>query len=112
VIRARLVSRQQVASARDAATLLDRAQLAPKLTVRNWRPGDRFFPAKTKAPKKLKDLLEPGRVLRHISPAERKSWPVVESAGRIVWVRGFPAPEALASITGDQQAVLIEESEL
>jgi tRNA(Ile)-lysidine synthase len=111
VIRARLVNRQHVASARDALALLDRAQLAPKLTVRNWRPGDRFFPAKTKAPKKLKDLLEPGRVLGHISPAERKSWPVVESAGQIVWVRGFPAPEALAS-GGDQEAVLIEESEL
>jgi tRNA(Ile)-lysidine synthase len=107
-----LVSRQQVASARDAAALLDRARLATKLTVRNWRPGDRFFPAKTKAPKKLKELLAPSRVVGHISPAERKSWPVVESAGQLVWVRGFPVPEALASVSEDQEAVLIEESEL
>jgi hypothetical protein len=36
----------------------------------------------------------------------------VESAGQVVWVRGFPVPEALASVSEDQEAVLIEESEL
>jgi hypothetical protein len=40
--------------------------------------------------------------------AERKIWPVVESAGQIVWVRGFAVPEAFAFRAGD--AVMIEEA--
>ena len=112
VIRARVVIADAVSPAFGAGLLLDRARLAPQLAVRNWRPGDRFFPAKTKAPKKLKDLLEPGRMIGRVSPSERKSWPVVESAGEIVWVRGFLVPEALASGPKDREAVLIEESKL
>jgi tRNA(Ile)-lysidine synthase len=88
-------------------SLLDRARLASQLTVRNWREGDRFFPAHTSAPKKLKELLQPDRLGRRLSPTQRKSWPIVESVGRIVWVRGFAVPEEFASKTGD--AVLIEE---
>jgi tRNA(Ile)-lysidine synthase len=88
-------------------SLLDRARLASQLTVRNWREGDRFFPAHTRAPKKLKELLQPDRLGQRLTLAQRKSWPIVESAGRIVWVRGFAVPEEFASKTGD--AVLIEE---
>jgi tRNA(Ile)-lysidine synthetase-like protein len=88
-------------------SLLDRARLASPLTVRNWREGDRFFPAHTRAPKKLKQLLQPDRLGRRLTPAQRKTWPVVESVGRIVWVRSFAVPEEFASKTGD--AVLIEE---
>jgi len=90
--------------------LLDRTRLAPELTVRNWRAGDQFFPAHTKSPKKVKELLQAGRLGREISPAERTSWPVVESAGEIVWMRGFPAPAGFATRAG--QAVLIEEVNL
>jgi tRNA(Ile)-lysidine synthase len=88
-------------------SLLDRARLASQLTVRNWREGDRFFPAHTRAPKKLKELLQPDRLGRSLSLAQRKTWPIVESVGQIVWVRGFAVPEEFASRTGD--AVLIEE---
>jgi tRNA(Ile)-lysidine synthase len=111
VVRALLVTRSQVAPG-SAGALLNRARLAPPLAVRNWRPGDRFFPARTKGPKKLKELLEPGRTIGRVSPAQRRNWPVVESAGEIVWVRGFPVPEAVASSPQDQEAVLIEETEL
>jgi tRNA(Ile)-lysidine synthase len=90
--------------------LLDRTRLAPELTVRNWRAGDRFFPAHTKSPKKVKELLQAGRLGREISPAERTSWPVVESAGEIVWMRGFPVPAGFATRAG--QAILIEEVNL
>lgn len=90
--------------------LLDRARLAPELTVRNWRPGDKFFPAHTKSPKKVKELLQSGRLGREISPVERTSWPVVESAGEIVWMRGFSAPAGFTTRAG--QAVLIEEVNL
>jgi hypothetical protein len=55
----------------------------------------------------VKELLQPGRLGRELSPGERKSWPVIESAGQIVWVRGLPVPEAFAARRGE--AVLIEE---
>ncbi len=87
--------------------LLNRALLAPELTVRNWRAGDRFFPAHTRSPRKVKELLQPARLGRELSPDERRSWPVIESAGEIVWMRGFPVPQALAATAGE--AVLIQE---
>jgi tRNA(Ile)-lysidine synthetase-like protein len=72
--------------------------------VRNWRPGDRFWPAHTKAPKKIKELLQE----RRIAQPERRLWPVVESGDEIVWMRGFPVPARLRADTG-QAAVLIRE---
>lgn len=87
--------------------LLDRTLLASELTIRNWHAGDRFFPAHTRSPKKVKELLQAGRLGHELSPQERKTWPVIESAGHIVWMRGFPVPEAFAAKAGE--AVLIEE---
>jgi len=51
--------------------------------------------------------LQPGRLGRELSAAERKLWPVLESAGQIVWMRGFAVPEAFVHQGGE--AVLIEE---
>ncbi len=107
-IRARVISAgKQGASGYNASLLLDRALLTPELTIRNWRSGDRFFPAHTHSPKKVKELLQSGRLGQQFSSAERKRWPIVESAGQIVWMRGFPVPQALATDQGE--AVLIEE---
>jgi tRNA(Ile)-lysidine synthase len=84
--------------------LLDPALLPQKLLVRNWRPGDRFWPAHTKGPRKIKELLQE----RHITGAERKTWPVVASGEEIIWVRGFPCAAKLkANETGD--AILIRD---
>lgn len=114
IIRARLVGAGEAAlPGYNAESLLDRALLAPELTVRNWRSGDRFFPAKTRSPKKLKELLQAGRLRQRFSPAQRKVWPVVESAGQIVWVRGYATPQVFAPCAGkDKDAVLIEETQL
>jgi tRNA(Ile)-lysidine synthase len=68
--------------------LLDAESLPGSLRVRNWRPGDRFWPAHTKSPKKIKELLQE----RHVAQPERKSWPVIVSGEQIVWLRGFPVP--------------------
>ena len=107
-IRTRVISAgAQAVSGYNLALLLDRARLQPELKLRNWRAGDRFFPAHTQSPKKVKELLQAGRLGRQLSMAERKLWPVIESAGQIVWMRGFPAPEAFAHREGE--AVLIEE---
>ena len=56
--------------------------------MRNWRPGDRFWPAHTKSPKKIKELLQE----RHLAQPDRRLWPVVVSGGEIVWMRDFATP--------------------
>ncbi len=86
-----------------------RAELLPgRLIVRNWRPGDRFWPAHTKSPKKVKDLLQERQVARHIGEQGRRLWPVVASGDEIVWMRGFPVPARLCA-KAKQEAVLIRE---
>ena len=87
--------------------LLDAASVPRLLTVRNWRPGDRFWPAHTKSPKKIKELLQKA----HAKPEERHHWPVVASGDQIFWVRGLaPAKEQLA--TAGREALLISEKPL
>jgi tRNA(Ile)-lysidine synthase len=82
-----------------------RADLLPKrLIVRNWRPGDRFFPPHTKRPKKIKELLQD----RHLAQPERRLWPVVVDGDLIVWMRGFPVPAKFQAKAGEA-AVLIRE---
>lgn len=87
--------------------LLNRAVLGNELRVRNWRPGDRFWPAHTRAPRKIKQLL-PGSDLPGL---ERKLWPVVAAGSEVVWVRGFPTPVRLRPQAGDD-ATLIQEKQL
>lgn len=82
--------------------LLDPALLCGPLKVRNWRPGDRFWPAHAKSPKKIKELLQQHHV---VGPA-RRHWPVVASGDEIVWLRGFPPPAKLRAKQG-REAVLI-----
>jgi tRNA(Ile)-lysidine synthetase-like protein len=41
---------------------------ARTLRVRNWRAGDRFWPAHTKVPKKIKELLQE----LHVAQPERR----------------------------------------
>ena len=84
--------------------LLDAESLPGPLWVRNWRPGDRFFPAHTKSPKKIKELLQE----HHVAQAERKSWPVVEGGNEIVWVRGFPAPAKLRAKPGRTAITIVD----
>jgi tRNA(Ile)-lysidine synthase len=83
-----------------------RAELLPvQLIVRNWRPGDRFWPAHTKSAKKIKDLLQE----LHVPQPARRLWPVAASADEIVWMRGFPVPARLLAKAGEE-AVLIQEA--
>jgi tRNA(Ile)-lysidine synthase len=81
------------------------SELLPgRLLVRNWRPGDRFWPAHTKAPKKIKELLQE----RHVAQPQRKLWPVAVSGDEIVWMRGFPVPAKFRG-NSKKEAVLIRE---
>jgi tRNA(Ile)-lysidine synthase len=104
VIEALRIAPEAQAAEYNSQQLL-RADLLPeRLKVRNWRPGDRFWPAHTKSPKKVKELLQG----RHVSRLRRRLWPVVASADEIVWMRGFPAPARLRAPAG-QEAILIRE---
>jgi tRNA(Ile)-lysidine synthase len=85
--------------------LLDPDLLRGPLHVRNWRPGDRFWAAHTKSPKKIKELLQ----ARRITQVERQLWPVITNGDEIIWMRGFAVPAKLQSKSG-HEAVLIRES--
>ncbi len=83
--------------------------LPSELVIRTWRFGDRFWPAHTKAPKKLKELFQVKKV-----PAElRASWPVMvterDGGEEVVWVQGFAAPAHLRPGPGDREAILLRE---
>ncbi len=85
--------------------LLDATVAGTELTIRNWRPGDRFWPAHTKAPKKVKELLQRMRV----TDRARALWPVAAISDRIVWVRGLPPAADLLLREHSQRALVIEE---
>jgi tRNA(Ile)-lysidine synthase len=85
--------------------LWDAESLPGPLRVRNWRPGDRFWPAHTKSPKKIKELLQE----RHVAQPERRFWPVVVSGDEIVWVRGFSSPAELRAKLGRAALLIVDE---
>jgi tRNA(Ile)-lysidine synthetase-like protein len=88
--------------------LFDEESLRGPLRVRNWRPGDRFWPAHTKSPKKIKELLQD----RHVAQPERGLWPVIvsrnESGEEIVWMRGFPLPAKVQAKPGRATFLIVE----
>jgi len=67
-----------------------------RLTVRNWRPGDRYRPQGAARAKKLKTLFQRA----HVPVAERARCPVVVSAGRIIWAARFGV--AAECVVGEQ----------
>ena len=99
-----LIVRQEVAAeSEETDSLLNAELLGPELTIRNWQPGDRFWPMHSGSEEKLKRLFAE----RHIPAEQRPSWPVALSGDAIVWVRGFPVARAFAW-SGKGDAVKIE----
>ncbi|MGA2981174.1 MAG: tRNA lysidine(34) synthetase TilS [Terriglobales bacterium] len=86
--------------------LLDLQRVPKRFLVRNWRAGDRYWPAHTAAAKKVKELLSD----RHATGAEKKLWPVAVAEGcGLVWMRGFAVPAAFRAPAGAPQAIWIRE---
>jgi len=86
--------------------LLDLGRMPKEVLIRNWRAGDRYWPAHTAAARKVKELLSD----RHATGEEKKLWPVAFAAGfGLVWMRGFAVPEAFRSPPGASQAIWIRE---
>jgi tRNA(Ile)-lysidine synthetase-like protein len=64
-------------------SFLDFDRLCGPLTVRSWRPGDRYSPSGTN--EKIKHLFQRAR----IPVWERQGWPVMTSDDKVVWAKGF-----------------------
>ena len=105
-IEALLAERKNVPET-ERERLLDPARLPKELIVRNWSPGDRFWPAHTREAKKVKELLSD----RHISGVVREWWPVAvaEELG-LVWMRGFSTPTDLQPSPGVSLVLWIQEA--
>jgi len=86
-IRLSEVLRHDVADpkAADAQTaFLDRDAVQFPVTIRNRRPGDRFYPLGAGGSQKLKKFFNDHKV----PDAERRRCPLLVSSGRILWVAG------------------------
>lgn len=87
---------------------LDAGLLSPPFFFRNWHPGDVFRPQGRRQARKLKEWLRDARV-----PAgDRALWPVFESGGALVWVRGLPPAAPWAATEKTRSVLLIREEEL
>lgn len=74
----------------DAHTVcVDADKIQGELTVRNRRPGDRFYPYNSPGSKKLKDFLIDEKIPRH----KRDRIPLVTDARGILWVAGLRTGE-------------------
>jgi tRNA(Ile)-lysidine synthase len=65
--------------------LLDKGLLSYPLTIRNFRPGDRFIPLGMKGKRKLKDFFIDLKIPSH----KRKEIPVFLKDNQVIWVGGY-----------------------
>ena len=102
ILRAELV-REEFAREKTEADLLNPELLGGELLIRNWLPGDRFWPAHCGSEEKLKRLFAE----KHIPAEQRPSWPLALHQAEIVWVRGFSVARAY-QWAGKGDALVIE----
>ncbi len=101
-----LLARTCGQSAYNPLDAIDVSLVTRNLRVRNWRAGDKFWPANSKAPRKIKELLQQV----HSTGAERKCVPVVVSGDEVIWLRGFRSPSALRPSDPRKDAIIIQET--
>jgi tRNA(Ile)-lysidine synthase len=77
--------------------------LGSAVTVRAWRDGDRMRPAGLGGSKSLQDLFTDRKVPR----ALRRTLPVVETGGEIVWVAGVAVDERFAASEDEPGAMAL-----
>jgi tRNA(Ile)-lysidine synthase len=85
----------------DAGGEVSVAALGAAATVRGWRDGDRMRPLGLGGSKSLQDLFTDRKVPR----ALRRTLPVVEAQGEIVWVAGVALDERWKATPGAPDAV-------
>ena len=87
--------------------VLDFERLRWPLVLRNWRPGDSYRPRGHRRARKLKRLFLESRVPRQA----RTGWPVLTSAGDLVWAWGYPVAEEFAPGPETRTGLLIAEEQ-
>jgi tRNA(Ile)-lysidine synthase len=86
----------------------DAGTLRSPLLLRSWRPGDAYRPRGHRQSQKLKQMFQAERVPRH----QRVHWPVLESAGQVIWARGMAPAEEFCIRENTRVGLLIEEESL
>lgn len=66
--------------------VLDAERLSSPLLIRNWKPGDAYRPFGRMQRRKLKQMF----LAKRVAVTERALWPVLTSAGRVVWAERMP----------------------
>lgn len=89
-------------------SILDLDTLQSPLVLRSWRAGDSYRPRGRRKRRKLKEMLLAARIRRE----EREGWPVLESAGQVVWTKGMEPADGFCAQEGTRAGVLIEECKL
>jgi len=93
---------------RQGAEPLDFERLSAPVVLRNWRPGDAYRPRGRQRVHKLKELLYG----QGVDARERPVWPVLTSAGQVVWARGLPGADEFAASAATHVALVIDEESL
>jgi tRNA(Ile)-lysidine synthase len=88
--------------------VLDAERLRSLLVLRNWWPGDAYRPIGRRAARKVKVMFLAAR----IPQADRPSWPVLTSGGKVAWVKGMPAAEEFAAGPKSAVGLVIQEESL
>jgi tRNA(Ile)-lysidine synthase len=86
---------------------LDFDRLRWPLILRNWRPGDSYRPHRRRRVRKLKRML----LQAHVPRGDRPSWPVLTSAGELVWALGCPIADEFAPNSATRSGLVIAEEE-
>lgn len=86
---------------------LDADLLRSPLILRNWRSGDTYRPLGRQHRAKLKEMFR----VQRVPNVERQLWPVLESAGDVIWTQGMPVAHEFSAGKQTQLALLIEEAE-
>ncbi len=81
--------------------LLDGACLVQPLEVRNWLPGDRFYPIGMTGSKKLQDYFTDVKIPREF----RDRVPVVTTGGEVAWVVGHRVDRRFAATPRSTQVL-------
>jgi tRNA(Ile)-lysidine synthase len=66
-----------------------KADLTAPLLLRGWRPGDHYLRSGKSRDQKLKKMFEDA----HVPSWRRRSWPILDSGGKILWARAFGPAE-------------------
>jgi tRNA(Ile)-lysidine synthase len=81
--------------------MVDRGLVSFPLTLRNFRPGDRFIPLGMKGHRKVKDFFIDLKIPSHT----RKKIPIILTGDQIIWIAGYRISDCY-KVTPDTKDIL------